>query len=215
MESKIQTRSQTSSIIRQGIQYRQAKRPVGERLSSGFLELENMFRTFVRDNENVAGMEDVAEKGRQLLHDMEETINRHVDDYLTKLFRFDDVNEPILSSSDVALAEDLLRSHYRDISLCTVVTRLMVGLMVAYPERFDLPVWHQDPTNKGIEKIHKSMEEASEELASVKSSGQYLDVPLGKIFDLFCNYDKNAGPLIAWRDLHVSLEFEEDDSPCH
>ena len=215
MESKIQTRSQTSSIIRQGIQYRQAKRPVGERLSSGFLELENMFRTFVRDNENVAGMEDVAEKGRQLLHDMEETINRHVDDYLTKLFRFDDVNEPILSSSDVALAEDLLRSHYRDISLCTVVTRLMVGLMVAYPERFDLPVWHQDPTNKGIEKIHKSMEEASEELASVKRSGQYLDVPLGKIFDLFCNYDKNAGPLIAWRDLHVSLEFEEDGSPCH
>ena len=215
MESKIQTRSQTSSIIRQGIQYRQAKRPVGERLSSGFLELENMFRTFVRDNENVAGMDDVAEKGRQLLHDMEETINRHVDDYLTKLFRFDDVNEPILSSCDVALAEDLLRSHYRDISLCTVVTRLMVGLMVAYPERFDLPVWHQDPTNKGIEKIHKSMEEASEELASVKSSGQYLDVPLGKIFDLFCNYDKNAGPLIAWRDLHVSLEFEEDGSPCH
>ena len=214
MESKIQTRSQTSSIIRRGIQYRQAKRPVGERLSSGFLELENMFRTFVRDNENVAGMEDVAEKGRQLLHDMEETINRHVDDYLTKLFRFDDVNEPILSSSDVALAEDLLRSHYRDISLCTVVTRLMVGLMVAYPERFDLPVWHQDPTNKGIEKIHKSMKEAREELASVKSSGQYLDVPLGKIFDLFCNYDKNAGPLIAWRDLHVSLEFEEDGSPC-
>ena len=215
MESKIQTRSQTSSIIRQGIQYRQAKRPVGERLSSGFLELENMFRTFVRDNENVAGIEDVAEKGRQLLHDMEETINRHVDDYLNKLFLFDDVNEPILSSSDVALAEDLLRSHYRDISLCTVVTRLMVGLMVAYPERFDLPVWHQDPTNKGIEKINESMEEASEELASVKSSGQYLDVPLGKIFDLFCNYDKNAGPLIAWRDLHVSLEFEEDGSPCH
>ena len=205
MGSKIQTRSQTSSVIRQGIQYRQTKFPVGERLSNGFLALENMFRTFVRDNEKVAGMEDVAEKGRQLLHDVEETINRHIDDYLTKLLRFDDVNEPILSSSDVALAEDLLRSHYRDISLCTVVTRLMVGLMVAYPEYFDLPVLHQDPTNKGLKKIHKSMEEASEELASVKSSGQYLDVPLGKIFDLFCNYEKNAGPLIAWRNLHVSL----------
>ena len=215
MESKIQTRSQTSSIIRQGIQYRQAKRPVGERLSSEFLKLENMFRTFVRDHENVAGMDDVAEKGRQLLHDMEETINRHVDDYLTKLFRFNDVNEPILSSSDVVLAENLLRSQYRDISLCTVVTRLMVGLMAAYPECFDLPVWHQDPTNKGIGKIHKSLEEASEELASVKSSGQYLDVPLGKIFDLFCKYDENAGPLIAWRDLHVFLEFEEDGTPCH
>ena len=215
MESKIQTRSQTSSIIRQGIQYRQAKRPVGERLSSEFLKLENMFRTFVRDHENVAGMDDVAEKGRQLLHDMEETINRHVDDYLTKLFRFNDVNEPILSSSDVVLAENLLRSQYRDISLCTVVTRLMVGLMAAYPECFDLPVWHQDPTNKGIGKIHKSLEEASEELASVKSSGQYLDVPLGKIFDLFCKYDENAGPLIAWRDLHVSLVFEEDYVPCN
>ena len=215
MESKTQTRSQTSSIIRQGIQYGQAKRPIGERLSSEFLELENMFRTFVRDNENVAGMDDVAEKGRQLLHDMEETINRHVDDYLTKLFRFNDANELILSESDVALAEDLLRSQYRDISLCTVVTGLMVRLMAAYPEYFGLPVWHQDPTNKGIVKIHKSLEEASEELASVKSSGQYLDVPLGKIFDLFCKYDENAGPLIAWRDLHVSLEFEQDGTSCH
>ena len=111
MESKIQTRSQTSSIIRRAIQYRQAESPVGESLSSYFLKVQKMFRSFVRDHENVAGMDDVAEKGRQLLHDMEETINRHVDDYLTKLFRFSDVNEPILSSSDVALPEDLLRSQ--------------------------------------------------------------------------------------------------------
>ena len=215
MESKIQTRSQTSSIIRQGIQYRQAKRPVGERLSSGFLELENMFRTFVRDNENVAGMEDVAEKGRQLLHDMEETINRHVDDYLTKLFRFNDVNEPILSSSDVALAEELLRCQYRDFRLCVVLNQLMVGLMIAYPESFDLPVWHHDPNEEGIKQIHEVLEKASENLASLKSSGQYLDIPLAKVFDLFCKREEKAGPLIAWRDLHVSLEFEQDGTPCH
>ena len=97
MESKIHTRSQSSSIIRQGIQYRQAKRPVGERLSSDFLELKEMFRNFVRDYENTAGVDDVAKKGGQWLQDVEETINHHVDDYLTKLVRFNDVNEPILS----------------------------------------------------------------------------------------------------------------------
>ena len=115
MESKIHTRSQSSSIICQGIQYRQAKRPVGERLSSDFLELKEMFRNFVRDYENTAGVDDVAKKGGQWLQDVEETINHHVDDYLTKLVRFNDVNEPILSWSDVGLAEDLLRSQYRDL----------------------------------------------------------------------------------------------------
>jgi len=213
MESKISTRSQTSSIIRQAVQYRQAKRPVGERLSSDFLELKDMFRDFVRDYENTAGVDDVAKNGGQWLQDMEETINHHVDDYSTKLVRFNDVNEPILSSCDVALAEELFRSQYRDFSFCVVVTRLKVGLMVAYPEYFGVPDWHRDPAAKGIEKIHKSLGEASEELASLKSSGQ--NIPLGQIFDLFCKHDEEAGALIAWRDMHVSLEFEEDYVPCH
>ena len=215
MESKISTRSQTSFIIRQGIQYRQAKRPVGERLSSDFLELKDMFRDFVRDYENTAGVDDVAKKGGQWLQDMEETINHHVDDYLTKLVRFNDANEPILSSCDVALAEDLLRSQYRDFRLWAVVNRLMVGLTVAYPEYFGVPDWHRDPAAKGIEKIHKSLGEASEGLASLKSSGQYLDIPLGEVFDRFCKHDEKAEALIAWRDMHVSLEFEEDYVPCH
>ena len=62
MESKIRTHSQTSSIIRQGIQYRQTKRPVGERLSSDFLELKEMFHGFVRDYQNTAGVNDVAKE---------------------------------------------------------------------------------------------------------------------------------------------------------
>ena len=110
-------------------------------------------------------MDGVAEKGRQVLQDMEETINHHVDDYLTKLFHFNDASEPILSSSDVALAEDLLCSQYRDFCLLVVVNRLMVGLMVAYPEYFRLSDWHRGPARKGIGKIHKSLEEASEGLA--------------------------------------------------
>ena len=213
MESKIHTRSQSSSIIRQGIQYRQAKRPVGERLSSDFLELKEMFCNFVRDYENTAGVDDVAKKGGQWLQDVEETINHHIGDYLTKLARFNDVNEPILSWSDVVLAEDLLRSQYKDLCLWAVVNRLMVGLTVAYPEYFGVPDWHRDPACTGIEKISKSLEEASEELASWKSSGQ--NIPLWRVFHRFCKYDEKAGPLIAWRDMHVSLEFEEDDVPCH
>ena len=213
MESKIRTRSQTGSIIRQGIQYRQTKFPVGERLSSYYLELKDMFRDFVRDHENVAGVDDVAKKGGEWLQDMEETIKDHIDYYKAKLLKFNDANELILSESDVALAEDLLRSQYRDRSLKTVVNRLMVGLMVAYPEYFDLPDWNRDPADKGIGKIHKSLEEASQELASLKSSGQ--NIPLGKVFEGFCKHDEKAGPLIAWRDLHVFLEFEEDYVPCH
>ena len=213
MESKIRTRSQTSSIIRQGIQYRQTKRPVGERLSRDFLELKEMFCGFVRDYQNTAGVNDVAKKGGQWLQDVEETIDHHIDDYLTKLVHFNDVNEPILSWSDVALAEELLRSQYRDLCLWAVVNRLMVGLMVAYPDYFGVPDWHRDPACKGIEKIHKSLEEASEKLASWKSSGQ--NIPLGKVFDRFCKYDEKAGALIAWRNMYVSLECEEDDVPCH
>ena len=212
MESKIRTRSQTSPIIRQGIQYRQAKRPVGERLSSDFLELKEMFHDFVRDYENTAGVDDVAKKGGQWLQDVEETINHHIDDYLTELVRFNDVNEPILSWSDVALAEDLLRSQYRDLCLWAVVNRLMVGLMVAYPEYFGISDWHRDPACTGIEKIHKSLDKASEEVASWKSGGQ--NIPLWQVFDRFCTHDEKAGALIAWRDMHVSLKFEEDDVPC-
>ena len=213
MESKIRTRSQTGSIIRQGIQYRQTKFPIGERLSSYFLELKDMFGDFVRDHENVAGVDDVAKKGGQWLQDMEETIKDHVDDYKAKLLKFNDANELILSESDVALAEDLLRSQYRDRFLKTVVNRLMVGLMVAYPEYFGLSDWNRDPASKGIGKIHKSLEEASQELASLRSSGQ--NIPLGKVFEGFCKHDEKAGPLMAWRDLHVFLEFEEDYVLCH
>ena len=213
MESKMRTRSQTGSIIRQGIQYRQTKFPIGERLSSYFLELKDMFGDFVRDHENMAGVDDVAKKGGQWLQDMEETIKDHVDDYKAKLLKFNDANELILSESDVALAEDLLRSQYRDRSLKTVVNRLMVGLMVAYPEYFGLSDWNRDPASKGIGKIHKSLEEASQKLASLRSSGQ--NIPLGKVFEGFCKHDEKAGPLMAWRDLHVFLEFEEDYVLCH
>ena len=213
MESKMRTRSQTGSIIRQGIQYRQTKFPIGERLSSYFLELKDMFGDFVRDHENMAGVDDVAKKGGQWLQDMEETIKDHVDDYKAKLLKFNDANELILSESDVALAEDLLRSQYRDRSLKTVVNRLMVGLMVAYPEYFGLSDWNRDPASKGIGKIHKSLEEASQKLASLRSSGQ--NIPLGKVFEGFCKHDEKAGPLMAWRDLHVFLEFEEGYVLCH
>ena len=213
MESKIRTRSQTSSIIRQAVQYRQAKRPVGERLSSEFVELKEMFRDFARDYKNTAGVDDVAKKGGQWLQDMEEMINHHIEDYSTKLGRFNDANDPILSSSDVALAEELLRSQYSDFFFRVVVGGLRVGLMVAYPEYFGVPDWHRDPACKEIKQIHESLKEANEILASWKRSGQ--TIPLGKVFDLFCKHDEEAGALIAWRDMHVSREFEGDHVPCH
>ena len=81
MESKIRTRSQTGSIIRQDIQYLQTKFPVSERLSSYYLELKDMFRVFVRDHENGAGVDDVAKKGGEWLRDMEETIKDHIEYY--------------------------------------------------------------------------------------------------------------------------------------
>ena len=85
MESKIRTRSQTSSIIRRAIQYLQTTNTVVHSLSDEFLELGKMFRDFVRDHNNVAGMNDVAEKAKQFLTDMEKTINRNIRDRSTKL----------------------------------------------------------------------------------------------------------------------------------
>jgi len=211
MESKIRTRSQTSSIIRRAIQYLQTTKVVVHSLSDEFLELGKMFRDFVRDHKNVAGMDDVAEKAEQFLTDIGKTINRNIGDRLTKLHHLTfDANESFLSPSDVALAEDLLRCYYRGARLWVVVNELMLGLMVAFPD-FGEPVWRLDPTSEEMKEIHVALDEARKTLASLKSQ----DIPLEEAFDQFCDHDEKANPMIAWRDLHVSLEFEEDYVPCH
>ena len=211
MESKIRTRSQTSSIIRRAIQYLQSTKTVVHWLSDEFLELGKMFRDFVRDHNNVAGMNDVAEKAKQFLTDMEKTINRNIRDRSTKLHHLTfDANESVLSPSDVALAEDLIRCYYRAARLWVVVNELMLGLMAAFPD-FGEPVWRFDPTSEEMEEIHEALDEASKTLASLKSQ----DIPLEVAFDQFCDHDEKANPMIAWRDLHLSLEFEEDYVPCH
>ena len=211
MESKIRTRSQTSSIIRRAIQYLQTTKTVVHWLSDEFLELEKMFRDFVRDHNNVAGMNDVAEKAKQFLTDMEKTINRNIGDRSTKLHHLTfDANESVLSPSDVALAEDLIRCYYRAARLWVVVNELMLGLMAAFPD-FGEPVWRFDPTSEEMEEIHEALDEASKTLASLNSQ----DIPLEVAFDQFCDHDEKTNPMIAWRDLHLSLEFEEDYVPCH
>ena len=211
MEWKIRTRSQTSSIIRRAIQYLQSTNPVVHSLSGEFLELGKMFRDFVRDHKNVAGMDDVAEKAKQFLTDMEKTINRNIGDRSTKLHHLTfDANESVLSPSDVALAEDLIRCYYRAARLWVVVIELMLGLMAAFPD-FGEPVWRLDPTSEEMQEIHEALDEASKTLASLKSQ----DIPFEEAFGQFCDYDEKANPMIAWRDLHLSLEFEEDYVPCH
>ena len=211
MESKIRTRSQTSAIIRRAIQYLQTTKTVVHWLSDEFLELGKMFRDFVRDHNNVAGMNDVAEKAKQFLTDMEKTINRNIGDRSTKLHHLTfDANESVLSPSDVALAEDLIRCYYRAARLWVVVNELMLGLMAAFPD-FGEPVWRLDPTSEEMQEIHEALDEASKTLASLKSQ----DIPLEEAFDQFCDHDEKANPMIAWRDLHLSLEFEEDYVLCH
>lgn len=211
MESKTRTRSQTSSIIRRATQYLQTTNPIVHSLSGDFLELEKMFRDFVRDDRNVAGMDDVAEKAKQFLMDMKITINHNIEDRSTKLHHLTfDANEFVLSPSDVALAEDLIRCYYRAARFWVVVNELMLGLMVAFSD-FGEPVWRHDPTSEEMEEIHEALDEASKTLASLKSQ----DIPLEETFDQFCGHGEKANPMIAWRDLHVSLEFEEDYVPCH
>ena len=205
MESKMLTRSQTSSIIRRAIQYLRTTDTVVHSLSGEFLQLENMLRPLFLHHTDVTDIDHIAEKTKQFLTNMEITINRNIDDRNTKLHHFTfDLNESLLSPSDVALAHDLIRSYYIAVRLWVVVNELMLGLLAAFSD-FGESVWQRDPTSEEIQEIHEALDEANHTLASLKNK----DIPLEVAFNHFCHHEKKDNPILVWRDL--TLQFQEQE----
>lgn len=205
MESKMLTRSQTSSIIRRAIQYLRTTDTVVHSLSGEFLQLENMLRPLFLHHTDVTDIDHIAEKTKQFLTNMEITINRNIDDRNTKLHHFTfDLNESLLSPSDVALAHDLIRSYYIAVRLWVVVNELMLGLLAAFSD-FGESVWQRDPTSEEIQEIHEALDEANHTLASLKNK----DIPLEVAFNHFCHHDEKDNPILVWRDL--TLQFQEQE----
>ena len=196
----IRTRKQTSSIVRNGVLWLESKKPIGQRPYSLVADFQKYLSTVVERYKHLPYIEVLKEKGDQLARDMNIVIDNLVGDYRVKLDRFRALNTPILSSTDVELAEELLRHHLRDYSLENVVMLLNCHTVNA------LHPWFYESVGGATALLMLALENASETLASFRISRGYLECSLDEAFCTVCFYRKpDMQPLMAWRDLHVSL----------
>ena len=199
-KTMIRTRKQTSSIVRKGVLWLESKKPIGQRPYSLVADFQEYLSTVVERYKHLPCIEAVKGKGDKLARDMNIAIDNLVGDYRVKLDRFQASNTPVLSLTGVELAEELLRYRLRDYRLGNIVMLLNCNTVNAlYP-------WFYESIEEAIALLMLGLENANENLASFRISRNYLECSLDEAFRtvFFCR-ESNMQPLIAWRDLHVSL----------
>ena len=196
----IRTRKQTSSVVRKGVWWLESKKPIGQRLYSLLVDFQKYLSTVVERYKDLPYIEVVKDKGDQLARDINIVMDNLVGDYRVKLDRFQALNAPVLSSTDVELAEELLRYHLGDYSLGNAVMLLNCHIVNA------LHPWFYESIEGAIALLMLGLENANETLASFRISRNYLECSLDEAFHTVCFWmESNMQPLMAWRDLHVSL----------